>query len=276
MRRILTTIAAILLLQSVAHAQITPGPNIAVFLNRANVFTLPQTITVSGLAVTPGDGLIIQNGTAATVGTTVQMSPLARWCGAAWNSSGAASETDCFKIDVLPVTVAGTTTAGLQIAVSINGGAYVNELTLSSAGVVTATSSVVSGSNVQSAAGSRFYINGRGGPGASADKQFTLTDNGATTGAEINGGTPTLGTCTGGSLTSGSHNFAGEITGNTSGSCALNFGTPNFINTPICFAMSRTSTTHPRISASSTSAITITGGVSGEAIGYHCDGRIGT
>lgn len=98
----------------------------------------------------------------------------------------------------------------------------------------------------------------------------------AVSGQEFNLGVPTLGTCTAGALTSGSHNFAGQYTGNTSSSCVINFGTPNFTNTPFCFAMSTASTTHPRISAASASSITVTGGVSGETIQYLCQGRIGT
>lgn len=112
--------------------------------------------------------------------------------------------------------------------------------------------------------------------GNTTAKLVQLTDSALVTGTEFNQGTPTLGTCTAGSLTSGSHNQAGEITGNTSSSCVLNFGTPNWTNTPFCFAESETSLTHPRISAKSASSITITGGVSGEAIQYFCIGRIGT
>ena len=109
-----------------------------------------------------------------------------------------------------------------------------------------------------------------------ADKLTQINDNANATGLELNVGTPTLGTCTAGALTSGSHNFAGQYTSNTSGSCVINFGAPNFTNTPFCFAMSMTSTTHPRISAASASSITVTGGVSGETIQYFCVGRIGT
>jgi len=148
-------------------------------------------------------------------------------------------------------------------------------ITAVSNGQVTLAGSLLTPESVRIGATKNVFWNGRGLLASSADKSVSVLDNLAATGMELNVGTPTLGTCTAGSLTSGSHNFAGEITGNTSGSCIVSFGTPNFTNTPICFAMSRTSTTHPRISAASASSITITGGVSGEAIGYHCDGRIG-
>ena len=48
---------------------------------------------------------------------------------------------------------------------------------------------------------------------ASADKLTQVNDNANATGLELNVGTPTLGTCTGGTLVSGSHNFGGEVTG---------------------------------------------------------------
>lgn len=144
-------------------------------------------------------------------------------------------------------------------------------------GNLTTNGSLVAGNNVRAAAASAFqFSTTRSQLLSSADKLLTIVDAAALTGTEINNGTPTLGTCTGGSMTSGSHNIAGQYTGNTSGSCVINFGTPNFTNTPWCFAMSTASTTHPRISAASASSITVTGGVSGETIQYFCVGRIGT
>lgn len=173
------------------------------------------------------------------------------------------------------LTVEDTTAStGLLLSLIKQGS---TKFSVTNAGVLQTTGTIFSnGGSLETAATGLMFFNTRAVLGSSADKLLQVTDNAALTGMELNAGTPALGTCTAGSLTSGSHNFAGEITGNTSGSCILNFGTPSFTNTPICFAMSRTSTTHPRISAASASSITITGGVSGEAIGYHCDGRIGT
>lgn len=270
---------------------------------------IPWVLSKLGIATTSTDAEIIRNTTAATVGIPVQMSPRTKWCGTAWNSVGAVSETNCMFLELLPVTAAGTTSATFKIGYINPAGSVTYPATLSSAGVfglgpsadaffyrsgtkaVTIAADSSAGNlnlinynaldhtftgTIHVPAGANFYWGGRTLFGATADKLLQVLDNGGTTGREFNGGTPALGTCTGGSLTSGSHNFAGEITGNTSSSCIVNFGTPNFTNTPICFAMSRTSTTHPRISAASASSITITGGVSGEAIGYHCEGRIGT
>lgn len=154
-------------------------------------------------------------------------------------------------------------------------GGPVNSTTGTFSGSLTAAG-VLSSSHIGAAAGFQFYWVGRSSITASADKLVQVQSSAGTTGMELNVGTSTLGTCTAGVLTPGSHNFAGEYTGNTSSSCVINFGTPNFTNTPFCFAMSEASTTHPRISASSASSITVTGGVSGEAIQYFCVGRIGT
>ena len=127
-----------------------------------------------------------------------------------------------------------------------------------------------------SAATSTLNIGARSTYGASADKLIQVNDGGNTTGFELNLGTPTLGTCTGGTLTSGSHNFGGEITGNTSGSCVLNFGTPNFTNAPFCTLNDETNLVAARVSARSTSSITITGLTSGDSVQYLCFGGIGT
>jgi len=148
--------------------------------------------------------------------------------------------------------------------------------TLTTGGTITSGNAIVATTNVQ--AGNTGFIGFASGAQiqGATDKMILLESNAGTTGAEINVGSATLGTCTGGTITTGSHNFAGGYTGNTSGSCVINFGTPNFTNAPFCVAMSIASTTHPRVSATATSSITITGGVSGEAITYICLGRIGT
>jgi hypothetical protein len=123
---------------------------------------------------------------------------------------------------------------------------------------------------------SSLYWSGRTIMQAPADKTWNLTDSTVATGYQITVGTPTLGTCTGGTIVSGSHNFGGQYSGNTSGSCIINFGAPAFTNTPYCVAMSIASTTHPRVSAASNASITVTGGVSGETITFLCQGRLGT
>lgn len=235
---------------------------------------LSTIVTVTGLGTTSTDGFTVQNTTPATVGATVQLSPRVKMCGTAWNSVGAVSETNCFFFEALPVTAAGTTNATLRIGYINPAGAITYPLTMTSPGTVTLGQNLIAGTgdltvlSFNGATRTRLL--------ASADKLLTVTDSTQTTGLEVNNGSATLGTCTGGTITTGSHNFGGGYTGNTSGSCVVNFGTPAFTNAPFCIAMSIASTTHPRVSAVSVSSMTITGGVSGEAITYHCFGRIGT
>lgn len=193
------------------------------------------------------------------------------------NCVGNGNETPFFIVQggvkVAKVDIVGSTrTFSVLLPVTFGSNAF-------AAGAMTATSLVMTSDATARdfiAGNSRFfYWTGRALLASSADKIIQLEDNGATTGMEFSYGTPTLGTCTAGALVSGSHNMAGQYTSNTSGSCVINFGTPNFTNAPFCVAMSTASTTHPRISASAASSITVTGGVSGETITYYCIGRIG-
>lgn len=82
-----------------------------------------QSIAINGIAVTSTDGLVIQNTTASTVGTTVQISPRLNLCGTAYNSVSTLSETDCAYWETVPVTTAGTTTLILRARELVNGGA---------------------------------------------------------------------------------------------------------------------------------------------------------
>lgn len=179
-----------------------------------------------------------------------------------WNNAGVT-----FK--GMTVTVTDTNSAAGSLLMDLLTGST-SEFSVTKTGIGTFNSSVIVGPN------SNLSISGRLAIHASADSLPQFYNNATTEALELNVGIPTLGTCTGGSMTAGAKNSAGQYTGNTSGSCVINFGTPNFTNTPYCFAMSTASTTHPRISASSASSITVTGGVSGETIQFMCIGRIGT
>lgn len=235
------------------------------------------TASTPGIATTSTNGFSLVNPTPATAGIPVQMSPRMRWCGAAWNSVGTVSESDCFIMEVLPATVAGTTTSTFRIGYIDSASVTTYIYTMSNVGAMAANGSISSNnSGIQAATGATIGWANVTKLFANTDKQLLVRDAAAATGAEISMGSATLGACTGGTITTGSHNFAGGYTGNTSSSCIITFGTPNWVNAPFCVAMSIASTTHPRVSATSTSSITITGGVSGEAITYGCWGRIGT
>lgn len=231
------------------------------------------TFQVNAIATTSTDSLTLSNATAATGGATVQMSPRLKWRGNAWDT--AASQTVDFFAEVLPATAA-TPTGTWKLGYSLNGAAATYPMTVDSSGTATLLQNVLTNGDVRAAAGGGIYFSGQTQLRSTADKLLKVVDFGNTTGMEVNVGTPTLGTCTGGTLVSGAHNFGGEVTGNTSGSCVINFGTPNFTNTPFCFINDETTLTAVRISARSTSSITVTGAVSGDAFQFFCIGRIGT
>lgn len=230
------------------------------------------------LTTTSTDGINLINSTAASGGATVQISPRTKWCGTAYNSSGGtSSETDCWITEVLPVTVAGATYSNLKFSYSNAGGAYTQYFAITAGGGMSLgniTPSTTAGYIDIPAAGYFRFLN-RSGVASTADKLIQNLDNAAATGVEINLSAATLGTCTGGTIVTGSHSETGGYTGNTSSACTINFST-SWTNAPFCFAMSRASATHPHVTAVSTSAVTFTGGVSGEQIDFHCEGRIGT
>ncbi len=229
---------------------------------RAQTANAALSAGADALASTSTDGIIVANDTPTSGGGTVQMSPRVRWRSRAWDGVSADESVDFFA-EVLPVSAA-TPTGTWKLNYSLNGGATTIPFSVSSSGGAKVPSSGTYGWTSRAALAS------------SADKLVTVLDNAGATGVEVNVGSATLSTCTGGTITTGSHNFAGGYTGNTSSSCIVLFGTPSWTNAPFCVAMSIASTTHPRISAVSTSQMTVTGGVSGEAITYHCVGRIGT
>lgn len=262
----------------------TSVPSVLICANGGAVGTFATTAVTFGnsaigtfqqvsLGTTSTDILILQNPTAATGGATVQISPRIKWRGNAWDT--AASQTVDFFAEVLPATAA-TPTGTWKLGYSLNGAAAVYPFTVTDAGVVNTTGEIRSGTNVRVPTTGQFFWNGRSMLTSTADKLVSVLDQAGLTGVEINTGTPTLGTCTGGTLVSGAHNFGGEVTGNTSGSCVINFGTPNFTNTPFCFVNDETALIAVRISARSASSITVTGAGSGDAFQFFCIGRIGT
>jgi hypothetical protein len=290
MKRLLCLVGVFIAWPALVFAQLTPST--PQFINNIGVATGPITIPVNGIATTSTDGLTIQNTTLANSGATVQMSGRFKMCGTALNSSSGGSETNCFFIENLPATVAGTTTATFKIGYIAPGGAVTYPLTLTNLGGLTLLGSIQVPSSTligwSSGSGAWLFANANGqiqvlnaaqtagfSLNAATDNLAGITNRGQTTGMEINTAPATLGTCTGGTITTGSHSTAGGYTGNTSSSCVVNFST-SWTNAPFCVAMSIASTTHPRVSATAVGSITITGGVSGEAITYLCWGRIGT
>ena len=132
-----------------------------------------------------------------------------------------------------------------------------------------------------SAAQAQSYHIGTGGTarstmGATGDGLLQIENSAGTFGIEVNTGTaaPTITTCGTGTVTTGSRNSAGEVTATGATACTVNFGAPNFTNTPFCIIEDETSAVAQRISAISASSFTVTGLTSGDKFMWICFGRI--
>jgi hypothetical protein len=112
--------------------------------------TVPSSkvdITTNNLGVTQTNtsGLALVNTTAATA-VLQQISPAIRWTSQGWKTTAtAASQSVTFSAFVLPVIGTTSPSGTWQLQSSINGGAATNALTVTSAGVLTATSSIFGG-----------------------------------------------------------------------------------------------------------------------------------
>ncbi len=95
---------------------------------------------------------------------------------------------------------------------------------------------------------------------------------GTTTGPLISPGTPTIGSCSTGTVTSGSSDFAGEATATGATSCTINFSV-GFSAQPFCVANDETTVAALRISAISTSAFTVTNLTSNDKFMWVCVAR---
>lgn len=211
----------------------------------------------AAIGVTSTDGFTIQNPALSTASTTVQMSPRAKWCGTAYNSTSAASETDCFFAETLPATVAGTTTASWKIGVTINGTAATYPVIVSSAGALTASSTVNSGGGLYPHTSGRAFVDSLN------DGWVKFENSAASVGVEFKvDALPTVssGFGTSPSITAGSSAFAGSVnvgTGGAATSGIINFNGTAFPSAPFCVANDATTTLAQRATATTTQ-LTIT------------------
>ncbi len=175
-------------------------------------------------------------------------------------SSGAGSSRN--------VSVGTDTTSSGSVSLMTGG---TNQWTVNSTGNLSdnGTHTITAGSTI--AAG-----NGNATISGPQNKLASILDSTATVGVQTNVGTPSLGTCTGGTLVSGGKNTLFEVTGNTSGSCVVNFGTPIWPIAPLCFVNDETALIAVRISARTTNSITVTGAGSGDAFQVFCMAVVGT
>lgn len=111
------------------------APDTFIFRAAAGVISMTRT----ALGTTSSTGLQLVNSTAATGGTTVQISPRLLWRGTAWDT--AASQTVDFFAEVLPATAA-TPTGTWKLGYSLNGAAATYPLTVTNTGSLNVLSSL--------------------------------------------------------------------------------------------------------------------------------------
>ncbi len=192
-------------------------------------FFAPATVTKNAIGTTSADGLSLDNTTPATLGTPVQYSTRLRQRGHAYNSVSTLDETHDWIREVRPSSAAGATSSTWALARSLNGGAYVDCLTIGSNGAATLAGGLtVNGSAGISVTNASAYVGIGSGTmptsglvrlpvlGASGAKLLTITDSGGTTrdvvsmvGTNVvgfgNAGTAT--SITGGSIVVGASNI---------------------------------------------------------------------
>jgi hypothetical protein len=117
-----------------------------------------------GVTQTNESGILLSNTTAAAAGAQ-QISPALRFRGYGWKTTAtAASQSVEFRADILPVQGTTAPTVNWRLSSDINAsGTYTDNLTVSSAGLVTAGSGVVSNGAIythSTAASSNFYVTG--------------------------------------------------------------------------------------------------------------------
>jgi hypothetical protein len=223
-----------------------------------------QSWTWTGLGTTSTDGVSLINATAATSGTTVQISPRLKWRGTAWDTS--ASETVDFFAEVLPATAA-TPTGVWKLGYSLNGGAATYPLTVTSAGVMT----FIAGGEISSVTvvrpisngGGIHWLGGTALTSANTDGHLTMTNDAGTIGSRLKmDALPTVasGFGTSPSITAGSTPLAGSVnvgTGGIATSGVINFNGTAFPSAP--FVVATTSLTNAVVRATaSTTQLTLT------------------
>lgn len=212
---------------------------------------------VNGLTTTSTDGITLANNTAATAGVPVQMSPRLRFSGAGYNSVSTLSETNSFFWEVLPATVAGTTTAKMRLGYISPSGVTTYPIELWNIGRTIALGDVFTG-----AAGS-FSFTSRAIMASPADGQITYTTNDGTIGSRIKADAlPTISSGFGGgaAITAGSTPFAGSINvGTTPGTGGvINFNGTAFSTAPFVIAQNNSTAADTVKASTSLTQLTIT------------------
>lgn len=152
-----TTAPAITLTPYLSMAGINwyDGQNMSQGINWGNsgqISTGPLTSYKTGIGATATDGIEILNNTPATVGTQ-QYSPNLHLSGQGWSTTNTASQSSDWHVYNKTVSGSSNPTSQINFDTSVNGGAYANEASLTSAGTFTSTTletnaSTLLGSNI--------------------------------------------------------------------------------------------------------------------------------
>lgn len=143
------------------------------------------SIYKGGFGVTATDGLLLTNNQVAATGAQ-QQSPSIHLGGQGWRTTSvAASQPVDFQMYVLPVQGSANPSGTFTFASSINGGAYGNALTYTSAGVLTITGGFNAGGSILGPTSAIIGITGRSGFKSSADGFIETVNAAATAPANI-------------------------------------------------------------------------------------------
>jgi hypothetical protein len=121
---------------------------------------------LDNLAAVGTDGVVSQNTTAASAGTQNQVSPTFKMCGTGWNTSGLASETDCWRIQAFQGG-GNPSTSTLRFLSSIAGGAYTAPMTLAQNGLLSVTGNLTMSGQItnNNATGTMTFVGPAAGSG---------------------------------------------------------------------------------------------------------------
>lgn len=179
---------------------------------------------------------------------------------------------------ITPSSATGLFAAGSSGAPSI---AFSAESTLGFYRSAAATVTLAGGSlttangSFQASSAAFLGLTSRSQISSPADGLVNVTQfSAATVGYQVNPGTaaPTATTCGTGAATARSNNMAGQITATGATTCTVTFGAPAWSFAPFCSVTDVTTIAALRISASSTTAITVTGLTSGDVFNWVCGG----
>jgi len=140
---------------------ITGGGDLSADRTFALDFTVAWTWTATNIAATPTDRIILTNTQPAIAGTQ-QYSPALRFTGQGWKSDATTgSKSTDFRIYNQPQQATGNPSANLLIDFSVDGGAFANKFSFTSAGAFISVGSITSGTGFVAGNSNSYQWTGR-------------------------------------------------------------------------------------------------------------------